>query len=601
MSPTLTNLKIFPVTLQSNPKLLIMPNSEEALHELFKAVKNGDVQKVISLISRGVDISRKMMGSTVLHAAASFHGNANLVDLFCNNSNILIDEKDNCGSTPLHIAVSRNNFELVRALLHNNANPKRENNCGLTPFQVALKNNFKHIALILSNSATLLDVCSWPAYPDPEFADQIFNACLNRGNVNLNERDLENRTSLHFAALYGRDNQVKQLIQLGARVNLKSSDNETPLHMAVRKRRVKTVEVLLNCGAYMNYATNAFQATPLHYVCQVGKYPPDPKVSKFRDEERYEKSEKILKMLLRKRANVNIRDTFGKTALHYAAGVMNYRPEMVSPLLDAGADVNATCKEGLTPIFYAVNEMVLWLLMKRGAEINYVSRKEFTPLSHAIKISNSAMVEILLANGADVNVQNSAGKTVIEIHEKWLPEILEAVINKVLEANSVNQSLMRIKFNDNSIPIIVKKRVAGEIAIDEDDLISAGLSQDILRKIRLCQMEIVDMKEMVIWRLGLSFFDLLLMPINKLASMTVKEEILKLLELERIRGDFPLSARMLQRHVAKARKQKLLNDSGAEAIRKLIFKTWKIELPIIVGHLIVRLLNNIDLNNLMLV
>ncbi|XP_033210258.1 putative ankyrin repeat protein RF_0381 [Belonocnema kinseyi] len=578
-----------------------MSNSEEALPELFKAVKNGDEQKVKSLMSRGVDISRKLMGSTVLHAAASFHGNANLVDLFCNNSNVLIDEKDSCGFTPLHIAVSKNNFELVRALLHNNANPKRENNCGLTPFQVALKNNFKHIAMILLNSATLLDICSWPAYPDPEFADQIFNACLNRGNVDLNQRDFENRTSLHFAALYGRDNQVKQLIQLGANVNLKSSDNETPLHMAARKRHVETVEVLLNFGAYVNYATNAFQATPLHYVCEVGKYPPDPKVTKFRDPEWYEKSEKIMKILLKRRANVKIRDIFGKTALHYAVGVMNYRPGMVSPLLDAGADVNATGKEGLTPIFYAINEMILWMLIKRGAEINYVSKKEFTPLSHAIKVSNSAMVEILLENGADVNIQNSAGKTVIEIHEKWLPEILEAIINKVLEVNSVNQSLVRIKFNDNSIPIIVKKKVAGEIIIDEEDLISAGLSQDILRRIRLCEMEILDMKEVVIKRLGLSFFDLLLMPIGKLASMTVNEEILQLLELERIRVDFPLSATMLQRHVAKARKQRLLKDSCAEAIRKLIFSLWKIELPCIVVQSIIRLLNNTDLNNLMLI
>ena len=49
----------------------------------------------------------------------------------------------------------------------------------------------------------------------------------------LDEQDARGYTALHFAALSGRENAVKYLVQLGADVTIKNKDNQTPLLIAL--------------------------------------------------------------------------------------------------------------------------------------------------------------------------------------------------------------------------------------------------------------------------------------------------------------------------------------------------------------------------------
>ena len=94
--------------------------------------------------------------------------------------------------------------------------------------------------------------------------------------------------------------------------------------------------------------------------------------------------------LLQAGADVNARDDYGNTTLHYAANLRTNPeviPEVIIALLDAGADVNASGEYGNTPLHQAAsrneNPEVLTLLLDAGADGTAVNDDGETPFDRA--------------------------------------------------------------------------------------------------------------------------------------------------------------------------------------------------------------------------
>ncbi|MBM3227232.1 MAG: hypothetical protein FJZ47_25985, partial [Candidatus Tectomicrobia bacterium] len=156
--------------------------------------------------------------------------------------------------------------------------------------------------------------------------------------------------------------------------------------------------------------------------------------------------------LLAKGADVQARDSNGRTALMYAAE--NGDPTTVQALLTHGADVNARDAQGWTALMYAAengdlttvqtllvqkahvnakSEGTGWTalmsaaarghfpvtqaLLAQGAEANAREKDGQTALIMAVQQGHSTVVQALLENGADVEVKNKAGKTPLVIAE----------------------------------------------------------------------------------------------------------------------------------------------------------------------------------------
>lgn len=67
---------------------------------------------------------------------------------------------------------------------------------------------------------------------------------------NVNQRDCENVTLLHWAAINNRKDIINFLINKGAEVDAIGGDlNATPLHWATRQGHLDAVVILMNAGA----------------------------------------------------------------------------------------------------------------------------------------------------------------------------------------------------------------------------------------------------------------------------------------------------------------------------------------------------------------
>ena len=111
--------------------------------------------------------------------------------------------------------------------------------------------------------------------------------------------------------------------------------------------------------------------------------------------------------LTEKGADVDARDRWGRTLLHYAS--RDGEVEAVRTLIKAGADVNARDSDEDTPLLYAVNNgssKALSTLIDAGADVNARDSDGTTPLHYALFHRSSEAVRILIDGGADVNASS---------------------------------------------------------------------------------------------------------------------------------------------------------------------------------------------------
>ncbi|KAI4711062.1 hypothetical protein J4E89_004652 [Alternaria sp. Ai002NY15] len=114
-----------------------------------------------------------------------------------------------------------------------------------------------------------------------------------------------------------------------------------------------------------------------------------------------------LKDLLRSQPNaVLTRDSMGHTPLHWAVILGN--AEAIDLLVEAGADLHAVSKDGLSPLCNAVklkhnSHAICLKILEAGAEANQVIRQKETALTVAAWYSDTFTIGILLDAGANVN------------------------------------------------------------------------------------------------------------------------------------------------------------------------------------------------------
>lgn len=303
----------------------------------------------------------------------------------------------------------------------------------------------------------------------------IFKLLINEPNTDLNFQNSDGWAPLLIISRYSRVRRLEEALQLlletdKIHLNLQDRNGWTALHHSSRYSNCdsteSTVKMLIDAGSDVNIKDKT-GATPLHYACR------------FADTD---STVNTVKMLLDAGADPNIKNNDGCTPLIISLKYFNqYSLETVKLLLQcSNIDVNVKNNEGITALMMSVvdgKEQILQELINfPNTDLNLQNDKGFTALMLGCFSANDKSVEIILnsnkdslkdrlnlevtnihgdtallsarsvniltmlvAAGASVNVQNSAGLTALMI-ECQKPK---------LYANSTVQVLINSKANLN--------------------------------------------------------------------------------------------------------------------------------------------------------
>jgi protein-disulfide isomerase len=123
-----------------------------------------------------------------------------------------------------------------------------------------------------------------------------------------------------------------------------------------------------------------------------------------------------VKNSLDKGADINVRDSWGRTPLIIAAQKGDLT--IVRHLLGANPDMNAGNKNGITALIAASqrgNAAVVRALLIGGADANVYDIVGWTPLMWAVRSGSTDVVNLLLASGASTALQDRHGQTALAL------------------------------------------------------------------------------------------------------------------------------------------------------------------------------------------
>ena len=231
------------------------------------------------------------------------------------------------------------------------------------------------------------------------------------GKADVNARQEDGTTALHWAAYHDDVPLIRRLLKAGAKVNVANDYASTPLAEAAERADPEALRVLLEAGAEVE-SPNADGQTALMTVARTDIV-------------------EAAKVLVAHGANVNASETWrGQTALMWASA--QSQPAMVQFLIGHGANVNAraTVRDwprrvtaeprpqnrplgGLTPLLLAAREGCAACaaeLVAGHADLELADPEGITPLDMSILNAQFDTAAVLIKAGANVNTWDMWGR-----------------------------------------------------------------------------------------------------------------------------------------------------------------------------------------------
>ena len=203
---------------------------------------------------------------------------------------------------------------------------------------------------------------------------------INRmiGQVNNVDTPLDDgRTALMLASKYGLNDVTRNLLQAGADVNARNNNGGTALMYSAIRADLPTVKLLLESGAEVNI-TAKFDWTALMVAAAKGHA-------------------EVVKQLLERDADVNCRDIYQWTPL-MRASFAGYTDAVKELLEHPDTHINAQDENGATALHHAATKGhydTVELLLKNGASLEISDTFGYTAFDRAKAGQHDAILDLL--------------------------------------------------------------------------------------------------------------------------------------------------------------------------------------------------------------
>lgn len=478
--------KVEPENTEKSPLDLYKSNEAQMAKEMF--MPKSDINEIDA------------DGNTLLHLCAQQDDTTYTQIFLLMGADSGIKNKD--GDTPLHVAINNNSFGVARILAGIESNLFARNGEGYSAIDIGLEKDSRYYDYFINeesakirynNGKTLVhyfvenknirgvNACIKKGIPlsvlddDGKFPlDLAFEnindavsveiaANLILGNAdevetdfsyfqdaiasrNLNLRLDDNQTPLHIASILGHTAIASYLLANNADTSVQDSSGATPLHEAIRYGNLEIASLLLDAGANVNAKDNLGKTAIMLII-------PRNLVNQ------------TYNLLIRYKADLNEKDTYGDTVLHTAT-MLQAGASVIKTLTAGGADINARNKEGVTPLAIAIQSkdiQTIKYLTESGANIHTQDTHGNSPLSLAFELDNDIFEAIL--NKTNCNSQDSEGNTPLHI-----ALLKKAPIGKLKYIIGLTQDV-NIRNRDGNSPLFIaavqNRKDIGEILLEK--------------------------------------------------------------------------------------------------------------------------------------
>jgi ankyrin repeat protein len=189
---------------------------------------------------------------------------------------------------------------------------------------------------------------------------------------------------------------ICKLIDDGADCNaMHSSEKMTAIHIATKKEHVDLIKTLLAKGADINIKDGTGN-TALHYAVETENL-------------------EILEILLKQNPDINVKNGVGDTVLHYAIEAENL--EMLEILLANNPDVNIQGLGKITALQRAAGKPqcpeLFSAIMAHNPNLEIEDAKKLRAIHYAAESGHQVALEALIAKGVDVNAVDDNNRTAL--------------------------------------------------------------------------------------------------------------------------------------------------------------------------------------------